>query len=95
MRGTKKRRRLTPRGLGRPTWSIAGSGPLPPDRLWVADLTYAATWSGFAYTAFVIDMFSRRIVAGGWHRQGVSPPRPDFLSKRRSLHGSRGGSTSR
>jgi putative transposase len=39
-----------------------------PNRLWVADLTYVATWSGFAYTALVIDAFSRRIV--GWR---VSP----------------------
>jgi putative transposase len=35
-----------------------------PNQLWVADLTYVATWSGFAYAAFVIDVFSRRIV--GW-----------------------------
>ena len=35
-----------------------------PDRLWVADFTYVATWNGFAYVAFVIDVFSRRIV--GW-----------------------------
>jgi putative transposase len=35
-----------------------------PNRLWVADITYVATWSGFAYGAFVIDVFSRRIV--GW-----------------------------
>ena len=35
-----------------------------PNRLWVSDLTYVATWSGFVYTAFVIDAFSRRIV--GW-----------------------------
>jgi putative transposase len=35
-----------------------------PNRLWVADLTYVSTWSGFAYTAFVIDAFSRAIV--GW-----------------------------
>jgi putative transposase len=35
-----------------------------PNRLWVADLTYVATWSGFAYAALVIDVFSRRIV--GW-----------------------------
>jgi putative transposase len=35
-----------------------------PNQLWVADITYVATWSGFAYTAFVIDVFSRRIV--GW-----------------------------
>ena len=35
-----------------------------PNRLWIADITYVATWSGFAYTAFVTDVFSRRIV--GW-----------------------------
>lgn len=35
-----------------------------PNQLWVADLTYVATWSGFVYAAFVIDAFSRRIV--GW-----------------------------
>lgn len=37
---------------------------LAPRRLWVADITYVATWSGFAYVAFVTDVFSRRIV--GW-----------------------------
>jgi transposase InsO family protein len=35
-----------------------------PNQLWVADLTYVATWSGFVYVALVIDVFSRRIV--GW-----------------------------
>ena len=35
-----------------------------PNRLWVADLTYVATWRGHVYVAFVIDVFSRRIV--GW-----------------------------
>lgn len=35
-----------------------------PDQLWVADITYVATWSGFVYVAFVIDVFSRKIV--GW-----------------------------
>jgi putative transposase len=35
-----------------------------PNRLWVADLTYVSTWSGFAYVAFIIDAFSRYIV--GW-----------------------------
>jgi hypothetical protein len=35
-----------------------------PNRLWVADITYVATWSGFAYVALVTDVFSRRIV--GW-----------------------------
>jgi putative transposase len=35
-----------------------------PNQLWVADLTYVATWSGFVYVAFVVDAFSRFIV--GW-----------------------------
>jgi putative transposase len=35
-----------------------------PNRLWVADLTYVATWSGWVYVAFVMDVHSRRIV--GW-----------------------------
>lgn len=35
-----------------------------PDRLWVVDFTYAATLSGWAYVAFVVDVFSRMIV--GW-----------------------------
>ncbi len=36
-----------------------------PRQLWVADVTYVATWSGFAYVAFVTDVHSRRIV--GWN----------------------------
>jgi len=39
-----------------------------PNELWVADLTYIATWSGFVYTAFVIDAYSRKIV--GWRVSG-------------------------
>ena len=35
-----------------------------PNQLWVSDLTYVATWRGFVYVAFVIDVFARRIV--GW-----------------------------
>jgi len=35
-----------------------------PNQLWVADFTYVATWVGFVYVAFVIDVFSRRII--GW-----------------------------
>jgi len=35
-----------------------------PNQLWVADLTYVATWAGFVYVAFVIDAFARTIV--GW-----------------------------
>ena len=35
-----------------------------PNTLWVSDFTYVATWGGFVYVAFVIDVFARRIV--GW-----------------------------
>jgi transposase InsO family protein len=35
-----------------------------PNLLWVSDFTYVATWSGFVYVAFVIDVYARRIV--GW-----------------------------
>ena len=35
-----------------------------PDQLWVADFTYCSTWSGVVYIAFIVDVFSRRIV--GW-----------------------------
>lgn len=36
-----------------------------PRKLWVADVTCVATWRGFAYVAFVTDVYSRRI--GGWN----------------------------
>ena len=35
-----------------------------PNQLWVSDFTYVATWRGFTYVAFVIDVFARKIV--GW-----------------------------
>jgi transposase InsO family protein len=35
-----------------------------PNALWVSDFTYVATWQGFVYVAFIIDVFARRIV--GW-----------------------------
>ena len=35
-----------------------------PNRLWVSDLTYVATWAGVAYVCFIVDAYSRRIV--GW-----------------------------
>jgi putative transposase len=38
--------------------------PLAPNRLWVADFTYVSTLSGWAYVAFVIDAYARRIL--GW-----------------------------
>jgi putative transposase len=39
-------------------------GPAAPNVLWVADMTYVSTWSGWVYVAFVIDAYSRRIL--GW-----------------------------
>ena len=35
-----------------------------PNQLWVADLTYSRSWSGWVYAAFVLDVYSRRIM--GW-----------------------------
>ena len=46
-----------------------------PNRLWVADFTYVATWRGFVYVAFVIDVFARRIV--GWRASAT--PRTDLV----------------
>lgn len=46
-----------------------------PNQLWVADFTYVATWAGFVYVAFVIDVFARRIV--GWRVS--SSMRTDFV----------------
>jgi putative transposase len=46
-----------------------------PNQLWVADFTYVATWRGFVYVAFVIDVFARRIV--GWRVS--SSLRTDFV----------------
>lgn len=43
-----------------------------PNQLWVSDFTYVATWQGFVYMAFVIDVLARRIV--GW-RASSSPHR--------------------
>ena len=35
-----------------------------PNMLWLSDFTYVSTWQGFAYVAFIIDAFARRII--GW-----------------------------
>jgi putative transposase len=39
-------------------------GPLAPNVLWVADITYVSTWSGWVYVAFVVDAYARMIL--GW-----------------------------
>ena len=43
-----------------------------PNALWVSDFTYVATWQGFVYVAFVIDVFARRIV--GWRVSRTAMP---------------------
>lgn len=45
-----------------------------PDQVWIADITYVSTWSGWAYTAFVVDVFSQQIL--GW---AVAPTMADQL----------------
>jgi putative transposase len=55
-------------------------GPPAPNRLWVADLTYVSTWSGFAYVAFVTDAYARGSWAGGPRRRW----RPRWCSMRSS-----------
>ena len=73
-------RRAGLRGISRakgPRTTVPGSGPDTrpdlvdrafradaPDRLWVADITYCRTFAGWVYAAFVIDVFSRRVI--GW-----------------------------
>ena len=68
------------RGISRakgPRTTVAGSGPdtrpdlvgraftaTGPNQLWVADITYCRTFTGWVYAAFVVDVFSRRVV--GW-----------------------------
>ncbi|MBB4200760.1 transposase InsO family protein [Rhodoblastus sphagnicola] len=62
-----------------------------PNRLWVSDFTYVSTWGGMVYVAFVIDVFSRRIV--GWrasrtvHATFVLDALEQALHERRPAHG--------
>jgi putative transposase len=62
----KPRRTTTPApAADRPADLVKRDFTAPaPNRLWVADLTYVATWAGFCYAAFIIDAYSRAIV--GW-----------------------------
>jgi len=65
VRGKTKRTTIADPAAARPADLVSRRfGPPAPNRLWVADLTYVSTWSGFAYVAFVIDAYARRIL--GW-----------------------------
>ena len=61
-----------------------------PNRLWLSDFTYVATWAGFVYVAFVIDAYARRIV--GWrasrtaHASFVLDALEQALHHRRPAH---------
>jgi len=62
-----------------------------PNALWVSDFTYVATWQGFVYVAFVIDVFARRVV--GWqvsltaHASFVFDALEQALHERRPVKG--------
>jgi integrase-like protein len=78
-RGSPPTRRVRGLGAGRKPLTVTDPGLLEaliephtnrhfearrPNQLWVADLTYIRTWSGWVYAAFVLDVYSRMIV--GW-----------------------------
>ena len=65
VRGKKCRTTIPDEGADRPADLVKRNFTASrPNQLWVADLTYVATWLGFVYVAFVIDVFARMIV--GW-----------------------------
>jgi putative transposase len=65
VRGKTKRTTIADPAAPRPADLVQRRlAPPAPNRLWVADLTYVSTWSGFAYVAFVTDAYARRIL--GW-----------------------------
>lgn len=65
VRGKAKRTTISDPSSPKPSDLVGRRfAPLAPDQLWVADFTYVSTWSGWCYTAFVIDAYARRIV--GW-----------------------------
>jgi transposase InsO family protein len=64
-RGAKRRTTLSDASQQRPLDLVNRQFTATrPNQLWVADITFVATWSGFVYVAFVIDVFARYIV--GW-----------------------------
>jgi putative transposase len=65
VRASKRRTTIPDQADQRPADLVRRDFTAPaPNRLWVADLTYVATWAGFCYAAFIIDAYSRAIV--GW-----------------------------
>ena len=60
-----------------------------PDRLWVSDYTFVSTWQGFAYVAFVIDVYARRIV--GWKLSASQQTQFVLDALEQALHARRPG----
>lgn len=70
VRGKVKRTTIADPHAARPRDLVGRRfAPLAPDRLWVTDITYVSTWSGWVYVAFVVDAYARRVI--GW-RSGSS-----------------------
>jgi transposase InsO family protein len=64
-RGARKRTTIAAQLLEKPLDRVQRQFlAVRPNQLWIADFTYVATWGGFVYVAFVIDVFARVIV--GW-----------------------------
>ena len=106
VRGERKRTTIADEDAARPADLVDRSFEADgPNRLWLADITYVPTWSGFAYAALVIDAYSRFIV--GWRvsaslrtdlaldalEQAIWARRPDTADPdRRLVHHSDAGS---
>jgi putative transposase len=92
VRGRKCRTTMADEGVERPLDLVKRQFEATrPNQLWVADFTYVATWSGFVYVAFVIDVFARRII--GWrvarsmHAELVLDALEQALWSRSGTHG--------
>lgn len=76
IRGKKSRTTVPDKALPCPLDRVNRQFHAPaPNVLWVSDFTYVATWQGFVYVAFAIDVFARRIV--GWRASRT--PNAGFL----------------
>ena len=86
VRGETKRTTIPDDSAARPADLVDRSFEADrPDRLWLSDITYVPTWSGFVYAALVIDAYSRFVV--GWRVSNSSANRPGARRARASTLG--------